>query len=243
MKGLILCGGNGTRLRPITNNLQKQLLPIANKPIVFYIIEDMIKSGIHDIGIVVGPNKDQVIKAIQSREWGINIKFINQEAPLGLANAVLSARDFLDEEFVMYLGDNILVGGISEYIRNFKDKQADACILITDVNNPEECGMAVVNRNGIVEEVREKPGRVDPKLENKKNTFGIIGIYFFKPVIVNACNNIYKSSRGEYEITHAIQYLVEKNFNVISEKIKFWWKDIGAPKDLLDANIYICWIK
>ena len=146
MKGLILSGGHGTRLRPITYSQQKQLIPVANKPILFYCIEDLINAGIHDIAIIVGPNKEQVMETVRSAEWDARIDFIVQDAPRGLAHAVKISRDFIgNNNFIMYLGDNLLKGGSADFIRDFADSNVDASILLTEVEDPRQYGVALVD--------------------------------------------------------------------------------------------------
>lgn len=183
MKGLILSGGYGTRLRPITHSQQKQLIPVANKPILFYAIEDVIEAGVKEIGIIVGPNKEQVIETVESENWGAEIEFIYQGEPKGLAHTILVAEDFLDEEFVMYLGDNILREGIVEHAKKFKENNHDASIMLTEVKNPEQFGIAELDEDGTIKRLVEKP-KVPP------SNLALVGIYFFKPAILEACKSI-----------------------------------------------------
>lgn len=157
MKGLILSGGHGTRLRPITYSQQKQLIPVANKPILFYAIEDVIEAGVKEIGIIVGPNKEQVIETVESEDWDAEIDFIYQDEPKGLAHTILVAEDFLDDEFVMYLGDNILREGIVEHAKKFLENKHDASIMLTEVENPEQFGIAELNKDGTIKRLVEKP--------------------------------------------------------------------------------------
>lgn len=159
MKALILSGGHGTRLRPLTYSQQKQLIPVANKPVLFYAIEDVIEAGIRDIGIIVGPNKDQVIETVRSVDWDADIEFIYQGEPKGLAHAILVARDFLgDDDFVMYLGDNILREGIVEHLKHFKEGDFDASILLQEVPNPQQFGVAELSEDGkMIKRLIEKP--------------------------------------------------------------------------------------
>ncbi|WP_457549279.1 glucose-1-phosphate thymidylyltransferase [Archaeoglobus sp.] len=230
MKALILSGGHGTRLRPLTYSQQKQLIPVANKPVLFYAIEDVIEAGIKDIGIVVGPNKDQVIETVKSVDWDADIEFIYQGDPLGLAHAILVAEEFLDdEEFVMYLGDNILKNGIVEHAHKFKELNPESLILLTEVDEPQRFGVAELDENGRVRRLIEKP-KVPP------SNYALVGVYFFKPVIIEACRSIKPSWRNELEITDAIQWLIDNGYRVEASIVKGWWKDTGKPEDILEAN-------
>ncbi len=229
MKALILSGGHGTRLRPLTYSQQKQLIPVANKPVLFYAIEDVIEAGVNSIGIIVGPNKEQVIRTVNSVDWGVDIEFIYQGEPKGLAHAILVAEKFLDdEEFVMYLGDNILKEGIVEHTNKFKSINPDALILLTEVDEPQRFGVAELE-NGKVKRLVEKP-KVPP------SNLALVGIYFFKPIIIEACRKIKPSWRNELEITDAIQWLVENGYRVEASIVEGWWKDTGKPEDILEAN-------
>ncbi len=230
MKALILSGGYGTRLRPLTYSQQKQLIPVANKPVLFYAIEDVIEAGIKDIGIVVGPNKEQVIETVRSVNWDANIEFIYQGEPLGLAHAILVSEEFLDdEEFVMYLGDNILKNGIVEHTKRFKELNPDALILLTQVEEPQRFGVAEFDENGRVKRLIEKP-KVPP------SNYALVGVYFFKPIIIEACKHIKPSWRNELEITDAIQWLIDNGYRVEASIVTGWWKDTGRPEDILEAN-------
>jgi len=230
MKALILSGGYGTRLRPLTYSQQKQLIPVANKPVLFYAIEDVTEAGIRDIGIIVGPNKNQVIETVKSVDWDANIEFIYQEHPLGLAHAILVAEEFLDdEEFVMYLGDNILRDGIVEHAQKFKELNPDSLILLTQVDEPQRFGVAEFDKNGKVKKLIEKP-KIPP------SNYALVGVYFFKPIIIKACKNIKPSWRNELEITDAIQWLIDNDYRVEASVVEGWWKDTGKPEDILEAN-------
>lgn len=230
MKALILSGGHGTRLRPLTYSQQKQLIPVANKPVLFYAIEDVIEAGIRDIGIIVGPNREQVVETVSSVEWDAEIEFIYQGEPRGLAHAILVAEDFLDkEEFVMYLGDNILKDGIVDHAEKFEKLNPDSLILLTEVENPQQFGVAELDENGRVKKLVEKP-RIPP------SNYALVGIYFFKPVIIEACKSIKPSWRNELEITDAIQWLIDNGYKVEASIVKGWWKDTGKPEDILEAN-------
>jgi glucose-1-phosphate thymidylyltransferase len=230
MKALILSGGHGTRLRPITYSQQKQLIPVANKPILFYAIEDVIEAGIRDIGIVVGPNKEQVMEIVNNANFDAEITFIQQDAPRGLAHAVLISEDFIGgEPFVMYLGDNILKEGIIKHAENFRKKNFDASIMLTEVRNPEEFGVAELSENGSVKRLIEKP-------EKPPSNLALVGIYFFNHPIHEAVKNITPSWRNELEITDAIQWMIDKEYDVDASVVSGWWKDTGKPEDILDAN-------
>jgi len=230
MKALILSGGEGTRLRPITHTAAKQLIPIANKPILFYGIEAVREAGITDVGIVVGDTYEEIKEAVgEGKKWGSKITYIKQEAPLGLTHAVKISQDFLaNESFVMYLGDNIIKQGIKSLVDEFRKKRANSQILLAHVENPGQFGVAELERGKVVRLV-EKP-------KEPKTDLALVGVYMFDHHIFEAVNNIKPSWRGELEITDAIQYLIDKNFLVHSHIIDGWWKDTGKPDDLLEAN-------
>lgn len=230
MKGLILSGGYGTRLRPLTYSQQKQLIPVGNKPILFYAIEDVIEAGIKDIGIIVGPNKEQVIEMVKSKEWNANIEFIYQPEPKGIAHAIIVAEDFLnDEPFVMYLGDNILKEGIVEHVKEFVNSNLEASILLTEVPNPQEFGIAELNEKNEIVRLVEKP-------KEPPTNFAVIGIYMFRPAIFQAVKEIKPSWRNQLEIVDAIQWLIDHGYKVKSAFVKGWWKDTGRPEDIIHAN-------
>lgn len=230
MKALILSGGHGTRLRPITFSQQKQLIPVANKPILFYAIEDVIEAGIRDIGIVIGPNKEQVVGTIDNANFDAEITFIEQDAPRGLAHAVLISEDFIgDDPFTMYLGDNVLKEGIIKHAENFRKKSFDASIMLTEVNNPEEFGVAELREDGSVKRLIEKP-------KKPLSNLALVGIYFFSHSIYEAVKNIKPSWRNELEITEAIQWLIDNEYDVAASVVSGWWKDTGKPEDILHAN-------
>ncbi|MBU0979701.1 MAG: glucose-1-phosphate thymidylyltransferase [Nanoarchaeota archaeon] len=231
MKGLILSGGFGERLRPITHTTQKQIIPIANKPILFYVIEDLAEVGIKDIGIVVGPNKEQIKKVVgDGSKWNVRIKYIEQDAPRGLAHCILISKQFLgDDDFVMYLGDNMLRSGISDFAVKFKESGADASILLTPVPDPERFGLATLNGKGEVVKLEEKPKKPESNL-------AIIGIYAFKNTIHKACSRIKPSKRGELEITDAMQWLLDRGMKITSDLVQGWWKDTGKADALLEVN-------
>lgn len=230
MKGLILSGGKGTRLRPLTFTQAKQLVPVANKPVLFYGIEALKEAGITDIGIIVGDTKQEIKHATgDGTRWGINISYIEQEAPLGLAHAVKIAEDFLEKEpFVMYLGDNILKSGITSLVEEFKEKKPNALILLTEVPNPQMFGVAELEGERVVRLV-EKP-------KNPASNLALVGVYMFDFHIFEAVKAIKPSWRNELEITDAIQYLVEHGYEVQPHLVTGWWKDTGKIEDILDAN-------
>lgn len=230
MKALVLSGGKGTRLRPITHTSAKQLVPVANKPILFYGLEAIAASGIKDVGIIVGDTKNEIMSAVgDGKKFGMKVTYIPQEVPLGLAHAVKIAQDFLkDDEFVMYLGDNLIRDGIKSFVDEFRKKKPNSQILLAKVPNPQQFGVAELKDGKIVRLV-EKP-------KQPKSDLALVGVYMFDKNIFEAVNKIKPSWRGELEITDAIQYLVEKKFNVIPHIINGWWKDTGKLEDMLEAN-------
>jgi glucose-1-phosphate thymidylyltransferase len=241
MKGLILSGGSGTRLRPITHTSAKQLVPVANKPILFYGIEDMVAAGITDIGIVVGDTRDEIIAAVgDGSRWGAKVTYIPQDAPLGLAHCVLIAREFLgDADFVMYLGDNMLQQSLRGFVERFEAArergvgQAPAAqILLAHVPNPQQFGVAEVTDSGEVVRLVEKP--LDPPSD-----LALVGVYLFDRRIHDAVAAITPSQRGELEITDAIQWLLEHEQRVLHEVLEGWWIDTGKKDPLLESNRYI----
>ena len=230
MKALILSGGHGTRLRPITHSQQKQLIPVANKPILFYTIEDVIEAGVSDIGIIVGPNKEQVMEAVNSVDWDVNVEFIYQGAPIGLAHTILVAEEYLgDDDFVMYLGDNIIKGGITAHADRFRSLNPHALVLLTQVDEPQRFGVADLDENGRVKRLVEKP-KVPP------SNFALAGIYFFRHEIIEACKSIKPSWRNELEITDAIQWLIDNGYRIEASIVDGWWKDTGRAENILEAN-------
>jgi glucose-1-phosphate thymidylyltransferase len=231
LKGLILSGGKGTRLRPITHTSAKQLVPVANKPVLFYGIEAMAKAGITEVGIIIAPETGEEIRtaAGDGSRFGLRLQYIEQEAPLGLAHAVLTAESFLgDSPFVMYLGDNLLQGGIEDLVVSFRDHEPDALILLTRVPDPENYGVAELSDGAVVRLV-EKPS--EPRTD-----LALVGVYMFTPSIHTAARAIQPSGRGELEITDAIQRLVDDGLRVEPHIVKGWWKDTGRLEDMLAAN-------
>lgn len=232
MKGLILAGGFGTRLRPLTHTGPKQLIPIANKPVLFYGMEDLKNAGITDIGIVLGLNMpDRIKEAVgDGSKFGVKVTYVMQGEPKGIAHAVKISRDFTGEEpFVVYLGDNIIKEGITNFVRGFKESKCDARIMITKVRDPQRFGVVELNKKGEVLSVIEKP-------KEPKSDLALVGAYLFKSSIFEMINKIKPSWRNELEITDAIQRLIDTNHTVEAHTIKGWWKDTGKPEDILEAN-------
>jgi glucose-1-phosphate thymidylyltransferase len=230
MKGLILSGGFGTRLRPLTFSQQKQLIPVANKPILFYGVEDLIKAGVKDIGIIVGPNKDQVIDTVNKESWDANIEFIVQDAPLGIAHTIKISKSFIgNEPFIMYLGDNILKEGVVKHVRDFENSDCEGSILLMKVDNPEAFGVAELNKDNEVLRLIEKP-------KYPPSNFAVIGVYLFRSKIFEAVEEIKPSWRNLLEIVDAVQWLIDNGYRVKSSFVTKWWKDTGKPEDILHAN-------
>lgn len=230
MKGLILSGGKGTRLRPITFTSAKQLIPVGNKPVLFYGIEAIRDAGITDIGIVIGDTGNEIRAALgDGSRWGVRLTYIEQEAPLGLAHAVMISEDFLqDDPFVMYLGDNLILSGIRDLVREFEQNEANAQILLVEVKNPSQFGVAELSDGKVVRLV-EKP-------EKPKSNLALVGVYMFDRHIFEAVRGIKPSRRNELEITDAIQYLIEHGYTVHPHRVQGWWKDTGKLEDMLEAN-------
>ncbi len=230
MRGLILSGGKGTRLRPLTFTQAKQLVPVANKPVLFYGIEALKEAGIENIGIVVGDTKEEIQQAVgDGSRWQVNISYIEQEAPLGLAHAVKISESFLGKDpFVMYLGDNILKSGIKSLVEEFRQKKPNSLILLTEVPNPQMFGVAELEGGRVVKLV-EKP-------KEPVSNLALVGVYMFDFHIFEAVKAIKPSWRNELEITDAIQYLVENGYEVHPHLVTGWWKDTGKIEDILDAN-------
>ncbi len=230
MKGLILSGGRGTRLRPITYTSAKQLVPVANKPILFYGIEALAASGIREIGIVVGDTHQEIRDAVgDGRRWGVEVTYIQQSAPLGLAHAVLTAEPFLgDDAFCMYLGDNLILEPLAPLVERFRTAKPNSQILLARVPDPTRFGVAELSGDK-VKRLVEKP-RVPP------SDLALVGVYMFDASILRAAKAITPSARGELEITDAIQWLIDSGHTVRPHVIEGWWKDTGKLEDMLEAN-------
>ncbi|MFC8224351.1 glucose-1-phosphate thymidylyltransferase [Streptomyces sp. NPDC057287] len=231
MKALVLSGGAGTRLRPITHTSAKQLVPVANKPVLFYGLEAIAEAGITDVGIIVGDTAPEIREAVgDGSALGIDVTYIPQDEPRGLAHAVLIARDFLgDDDFVMYLGDNFIVGGIAGLVEEFRQDRPEAQILLTKVPNPTAFGVAELDAEGRVASLEEKP-------KEPKSDLALVGVYLFTPAVHEAVRSIEPSWRGELEITHAIQWLIDQRRDVRSTTISGYWKDTGNVTDMLEVN-------
>ena len=231
LKGLILSGGKGTRLRPLTHTSAKQLVPVANKPVLFYGLEAMAAAGIREVGIIVAPETGSEIReaAGDGSRFGVEITYIEQDEPRGLAHAVLTAEEFLGASpFVMYLGDNLLRHGITDLVETFRTDEPDALILLTPVPDPESYGVAELS-DGRVARLVEKP-------KEPKTDLALVGVYMFTPAVFEAARAIEPSWRGELEITDAIQQLVDRGLRVDPHIVHGWWKDTGQVQDMLEAN-------
>ena len=231
MKALVLAGGSGTRLRPITHTSAKQLVPVANKPVLFYGLEAIREAGVTDVGIVVGDTEPAIRAAVGSGEaFGLRVTYIRQSAPLGLAHAVLVAREFLgDDDFVMYLGDNFIVGGITALVEEFRASRPDAHIMLTPVADPSQFGVAELDGDGQLIGLEEKP-------QQPKSNLALVGVYLFTPAVHEAVDQLAPSWRGELEITEAIGWLVHSGRKVTSTVISGYWKDTGNVADMLEVN-------
>ena len=230
MKGLILSGGKGTRLRPLTYTSAKQLVPVANKPVLFYGIEALVEAGIRSIGVVVGDTADEIRAAVgDGSPWGIDVTYIEQDAPRGLAHAVLISQDFIkDDPFVVYLGDNLLNKSIRPFVQQFVKERPAAQILLAHVPDPQMFGVAELDGNRVMR-LTEKPAK-------PKSDLALVGVYMFGSEIFDSVQQIKPSFRNELEITDAIQHLIDKGLIVTPHIVDGWWKDTGLLEDILEAN-------
>ncbi|GII89102.1 glucose-1-phosphate thymidylyltransferase [Sphaerisporangium siamense] len=231
MKALVLAGGSGTRLRPITHTSAKQLVPVANKPVLFYGLEAIAATGVREVGMIVGDTHEEIEAAVgDGSAFGLEVTYLRQEAPLGLAHAVLIAREFLGgDDFVMYLGDNFIVGGIEPLVRRFHEERPAAQIMLTRVADPRQFGVAELDTSGRVVGLEEKPAE-------PKSDFALVGVYLFSAAVHEAVASLKPSWRGELEITDAIQWLLDEGHRVESTIISGYWKDTGNVADMLEVN-------
>ena len=232
MKGIILHGGHGKRLRPLTHTGPKQLIPVANKPISQYVLEDLRGSGITDVAIVMGDIYPEKVKDHygNGEKFGVDITYIHQSEPGGIAQAVGLCKDFVGgNSFVVYLGDNLLKGGIRKFVEEFRGSKHDGMILLCEVKNPQQFGVAEFDKSGKLVKLIEKP-------KKPPSAYALTGIYFFRPIIFEMIKKLKPSWRGELEITEAIQLLLDGGYNVGYKFVKGWWKDTGSPEDILESN-------
>ena len=234
MKGIILHGGHGTRLRPLTHTGPKQLLPIANKPMSQYALEDLKNVGIHDIAIILGDIYPEKVREYygNGEEFGVNITYIYQEKPKGISHAIRLCKEFVgNDKFIVYLGDNVLRKNLTDYTKKFSSSDLDAMILLCEVDNPSKFGVAYVDKDNSskIKNIIEKP-------KNSTSNLAVIGVYFLTPKIFGIIDNLKPSSRGELEITDALQLLMDKGNTIAYDTVTGWWKDTGTPEDIIHAN-------
>jgi len=231
LKALVLSGGRGTRLRPLTFTLAKQLIPLANKPVLGYVLDQVAETGVNQVGVIVAPETGHYVKEYvkDGEEWHFNVTYISQE-PLGLAHAVKTAKDFLGEEdFIMCLGDNLQGEGLTAFVQKFKKEKMDALILLKPVDDPTKFGVATLDEAANIVELVEKP-------KKPRSNLAIVGTYIFSSNVFKAISQIKPSWRGELEITDAIQEMIKMGFNVKAETLSTWWLDTGKKDDILVAN-------
>jgi len=232
MRGIILHGGSGTRLRPLTHTGPKQLIPVANKPISQYVLEDLVEAGINEITIVLGNTYPEKVKEHYGNGSSFNTKinYVHQSEPKGIAHAIgLCEQQIKNQPFTVYLGDNLLKGGIKDFTKIFQTSKHDAMILLSEVKDPQRFGVAKFDKNGKLSTLIEKP-------KQPPSNYALTGIYFFRPIIFDMIRKLRPSWRGELEITEAIQLLLDNDYNVGYQFVKGWWKDTGALEDILEAN-------
>jgi len=231
MKGLLLAGGYGTRLRPLTFTGNKHMLPIANKPMLYYGLEHLITAGIKEIGVIVGPHKQDIVEALgDGSKFEVNLTYIDQPVPLGLAHGIMQAEEFLgSDSFVMYLGDNLLKNGITQMVQEFRENGRDCVVGVSHTQTPSNYGVVVFNENGEIETLVEKP-------QEFISNWALIGVYIFNKTVFKALKNLKKSARGEYEITDTINWLYKSGHDIGVKRVNGWWKDTGKTIDILEAN-------